>query len=98
MSGIPLMPLGHNLSNGTGVVHRQRERACVRRMYAARVEGRKSSVMVAMYQGNGAEEARCILFSRYSLLTTFAGMTAGYCEIYVGSASVMQPLHRFLAR
>jgi hypothetical protein len=45
----------------TGVV----ERAVVRRVYSARVEGRKSKFTVAMYQGNGAEEVCCILFSPY---------------------------------
>ncbi|KAJ7229320.1 hypothetical protein B0H12DRAFT_232269 [Mycena haematopus] len=34
----------------------QRERARIRRIYSARVKGRKSSVTVAMYQGSGADE------------------------------------------
>jgi hypothetical protein len=45
------------LDNKTGVVgyhHLQRTR--VRRVYSARVDGRKSGVTVAMYQGHGAEE------------------------------------------
>ncbi|KAF7326760.1 hypothetical protein MVEN_02595000 [Mycena venus] len=41
---------------GTGVTDLQRERAYVRRVYSASVEGRKSRVTVAMYQGDGAEE------------------------------------------
>ncbi|KAJ7227982.1 hypothetical protein B0H12DRAFT_1328542 [Mycena haematopus] len=42
------------LNSYTGVV--DRERACNGRVYSARVEGRKSTLTVAMYQGNGAEE------------------------------------------
>ncbi|KAF7350111.1 hypothetical protein MVEN_01313200 [Mycena venus] len=41
---------------GTGVVDLQRERAYVRRMYSARVEGRKLRVTVAVYQAGGAEQ------------------------------------------
>ncbi|KAJ7863402.1 hypothetical protein B0H13DRAFT_2565184 [Mycena leptocephala] len=45
------------LNNETGVVGRHHpERTRVRRMYSARVDGRKSGVTVAMYQGDGAEE------------------------------------------
>jgi hypothetical protein len=45
----------------TGVV----ERAVVRRVYSARVEGRKSKFTVAVYQWNGAEEVCCIPLSPY---------------------------------
>ncbi|KAF8181424.1 hypothetical protein K438DRAFT_1976146 [Mycena galopus ATCC 62051] len=62
--GVPsdfrMIPLGDidlqheiGVNKYTGV---QPERARVRRVYSARVEGRNSSVMVAMYQGDGAEE------------------------------------------
>ncbi|KAJ7679303.1 hypothetical protein DFH06DRAFT_1166274 [Mycena polygramma] len=34
----------------------QRERGCVRRVYSAKVDGRKSGTTVALYQGAGAEE------------------------------------------
>ncbi|KAJ7227978.1 hypothetical protein B0H12DRAFT_1148214 [Mycena haematopus] len=40
----------------TGAVNYDRHQARVRRMYSARVQGRKSALTVAMYQGNGAEE------------------------------------------
>ncbi|KAF8181418.1 hypothetical protein K438DRAFT_1841063 [Mycena galopus ATCC 62051] len=40
----------------TGVLNYQPERARVRRVYSARVDGRNSSVTVVMYQGTGAEE------------------------------------------
>jgi hypothetical protein len=45
------------LNNETGVVgcgHPERTR--VRRMYSAEIDGRKSGVTVAVYQGDGAEE------------------------------------------
>ncbi|KAJ7036910.1 hypothetical protein C8F04DRAFT_457136 [Mycena alexandri] len=35
---------------------RRRERNCVRRVYSATIDGRKSNVTVAVYQGEGAEE------------------------------------------
>ncbi|KAF7330676.1 hypothetical protein MSAN_02453000 [Mycena sanguinolenta] len=43
----------------TGVARSQRQRACVRRIHSAkaRIDGRRTRVTVAMYQGNGAEEA-----------------------------------------
>ncbi|KAF7377038.1 hypothetical protein MSAN_00121900 [Mycena sanguinolenta] len=41
----------------TGTAYsRPRERARVRRLYSAKVEGRKSTLTVAMYQGDGAEQ------------------------------------------
>ncbi|KAJ7866743.1 hypothetical protein B0H13DRAFT_1897876 [Mycena leptocephala] len=45
------------LNNETGVVGRHHpERTRVWRMYSAKIDGRKSGVTVAMYQGDGAEE------------------------------------------
>ncbi|KAJ7802927.1 hypothetical protein B0H13DRAFT_2495127 [Mycena leptocephala] len=45
------------LDNKTGVVGRNhRERTRVRRMYPAKIDGRKLGVTVAVYQGKGAEE------------------------------------------
>jgi hypothetical protein len=65
-----MIPLGDidlrheiQVDRNTGVVGRQRERVCVRRVYSAKVEGRKSNFTVAMYQGNGAEEVYWISFS-----------------------------------
>jgi hypothetical protein len=46
-----------SLNNKTGVVgchHPGRTRT--RRVYSAKIDGRKSGVTVAMYQGDGAEE------------------------------------------
>ncbi|KAJ7773835.1 hypothetical protein B0H16DRAFT_1763296 [Mycena metata] len=40
----------------TGVVGRRPERKCVRRVYSAKIDGRKSNVTVAVYQGDGAKE------------------------------------------
>ncbi len=48
----------HNLE-GFAVVGRQRERASVRRVYSARIDGRNAPTTVAIYQGRGAEEV-CI--------------------------------------
>ncbi|KAJ7809029.1 hypothetical protein B0H13DRAFT_1928141, partial [Mycena leptocephala] len=45
------------LDNEAGIVGcHHPERTRVRRMYSAKIDGRKSSVTVAMYQGDGAEE------------------------------------------
>ncbi|KAF7377026.1 hypothetical protein MSAN_00120700 [Mycena sanguinolenta] len=44
------------VDNSTGVLNYHRQRAHVRRLYSAKVEGRKSTLTVAMYQGHGAEE------------------------------------------
>jgi hypothetical protein len=40
----------------SGIVNHQRERACVRRVYSAKIQGQKSGMTVAMYEGDGAEE------------------------------------------
>jgi hypothetical protein len=62
-----MIPLGdidlqHEIQVDRGVVGRRRGRGCVRRVYSAKVEGRKSDFTVAMYQGNGAEEVYWISF------------------------------------
>ncbi|KAF7359899.1 hypothetical protein MVEN_00715600 [Mycena venus] len=44
------------LHRGSAVVGRRHERASVRRVYSARVDGRNTPMTVAMYQGCGAEE------------------------------------------
>jgi hypothetical protein len=63
MGDIDLLEEIH-LNNETGVVGYHRpERTRVRRLYSAKIDGRKSGVTVAIYQGKGAEEARHILFS-----------------------------------
>jgi hypothetical protein len=53
------------LERHSGVVDRQHDRQGVRRMYSAKIEGRDSSVTVAVYQGDGAEEVRCSMLLRY---------------------------------
>jgi hypothetical protein len=58
------------LNNETGVVGHHPERTRVRRMYSARVDGRRSGVTVAMYQGNGAEEVGSIVHPEIYVLIT----------------------------
>ncbi|KAJ6552726.1 hypothetical protein B0H19DRAFT_153732 [Mycena capillaripes] len=58
-SDFRMIPLGdvdlqHAISAGD--VDRNYERARVRKVYSARIDGRMSNMTVAMYQGNGAEE------------------------------------------
>jgi hypothetical protein len=67
MGDIDLLEEIH-LNNETGVVGRHHpERTCIRRMYSAKIDGRKSGVTVAIYQGEGAEEVCYILFSLYGM-------------------------------
>ncbi|KAF7352060.1 hypothetical protein MVEN_01168700 [Mycena venus] len=70
----------------TGFVNRrERERACVRRVYSAKIEGRMSNVTVAMYQGPDAKEewhqhiAQCIhpnMVQIYGAASSGAGIHA----------------------
>jgi hypothetical protein len=56
MGDIDLLEEIH-FKNETGVVGRHHpERTRVRRVYSAKIDGRKSGVTVAVYQGDGAEE------------------------------------------
>ncbi|KAF8193642.1 hypothetical protein K438DRAFT_1934827, partial [Mycena galopus ATCC 62051] len=62
-SDVRTFPLGDidlqheiQVDGDTGVVDWQGPRPRVRRIYSARIESRKSSTMVAIYQGDGAEE------------------------------------------
>ncbi|KAJ7111774.1 hypothetical protein C8R44DRAFT_985271 [Mycena epipterygia] len=57
-----------HLDAQTGVVERSRGRVCVRRMYSAKIEGRKSNMTVALYQGDNAEEEWREAISKYSWL------------------------------
>jgi hypothetical protein len=50
---------------GANVVHRKNGGNSVRRMYTARVEGCKSNMTVALYQGNGAEDVCFLLCCVY---------------------------------
>jgi hypothetical protein len=52
-----------NLKCHSGVVDRRHVHG-VRRVYTANIEGRRSSATVAIYQGDGAEEVRCIMLLR----------------------------------
>jgi hypothetical protein len=54
-----------------GIADFQRDRPRVRRVYTAKIEGRKSDVTVAVYQGEGAQEVHFILFSLYSLINLY---------------------------
>ncbi|KAJ7168969.1 hypothetical protein C8R46DRAFT_1092955 [Mycena filopes] len=58
-----MIPLGDidlqqqlSVESGSGIIGRRRERRCIRRVYSANIDGRRSNVTVAMYQGDGAEE------------------------------------------
>ncbi|KAF8214555.1 hypothetical protein K438DRAFT_1955603 [Mycena galopus ATCC 62051] len=44
------------LDKNTGIVEHSHEKLRVRRVYSAKVEGRESTMTVAMYQGHGAED------------------------------------------
>jgi hypothetical protein len=47
--------------NGMGIADYQPGRPRVRRVYTAKIEGRKSDVTVAIYQGEGAQEVCYII-------------------------------------
>jgi hypothetical protein len=58
-----MIPLGDidlqhelRLNKGSAVVDRRCDRASVRRVYSARIDGRNAPMTVAIYQGRGAEE------------------------------------------
>jgi hypothetical protein len=56
MGDIDLLEEIH-MNNETGIVGcHHPERTRVRRVYSAKIDGRKSGVTVAIYQGDGAEE------------------------------------------
>ncbi|KAF7340602.1 hypothetical protein MSAN_02131700 [Mycena sanguinolenta] len=44
------------LDNSTAAVDHRHKQARVRRLYSAKIEGRKSTLTVAMYRGNEAEQ------------------------------------------
>jgi hypothetical protein len=57
------------VDNEKGVVGRHHpERTCARRVYSAKIDGRKSGMTVAMYQGEGAEEVNSMSLSEMNLL------------------------------
>ncbi|KAF7345765.1 hypothetical protein MVEN_01597100 [Mycena venus] len=62
-SDVRILPMGDidlqheiHLNNVTGVVDCRNKRASVRRVYSAKLDGRQSTVTVAMYEGHDAEE------------------------------------------
>ncbi|KAJ7509113.1 hypothetical protein B0H11DRAFT_1363248 [Mycena galericulata] len=66
---IPLgdVDLRHEIRmDASGVVHWQGARACARKMYSARVEGKQSDMTVAVYQGENAEEKWKLELAKYS--------------------------------
>jgi hypothetical protein len=63
MGDIDLLEEIH-FDNDTGVVGRPYpERTRVRRVYSAKIDGRRSDVTVAIYQGEGAEEVSSFVLS-----------------------------------
>ncbi|KAF8181350.1 hypothetical protein K438DRAFT_1182355 [Mycena galopus ATCC 62051] len=69
-SAFRIIPLGdiylrHEIQEIQGIVYRQREQGCVRRVYSAKVEGRKSSMTVVMYQGAGTEDEWRVDLAKY---------------------------------
>jgi hypothetical protein len=54
-----------HLDNDSSVVGCHPEWTHIRRVYSARIDGRKAGVTAAMYQGDGAEEARFIVRLRH---------------------------------
>ncbi|KAJ7107475.1 hypothetical protein C8R44DRAFT_857994 [Mycena epipterygia] len=57
-----------HLNNRSGVVHRQRGRAMVHRMYSAKIDGREGEMTVSVYEGETAEEEWRQEISKYSRL------------------------------
>lgn len=67
-SDFRMIPLGDidlhreiRLEGHFGVVGPRHERPRVRRVYSAKIDGRKPKATVAVYQGEGAEEVRRIV-------------------------------------
>jgi hypothetical protein len=50
------------VSSASGVVHKRRVRGPVRRVYTGKIDGRKSDMTIALYQGINAEQVRYIPF------------------------------------
>jgi hypothetical protein len=53
-----------NLNRKTGVVERQRR--CIRSVYTARIDRRKSEMTVVLYHGDKAEEVGFLLYAPQS--------------------------------
>jgi hypothetical protein len=63
-------PTARNTVEQHGYCRSRRQRPRVRRVYTAKIAGRKSDVTVAVYQGEGAQEVclYILFFSRCSLI------------------------------
>jgi hypothetical protein len=62
------------------------DRPRVRRVYTAKIEGRKSEATVAVYQGEGAHEVSYIYYSPlYTDYATISGMAGGHGTLLPGS-------------
>jgi hypothetical protein len=71
MGDIDLLEEIH-FDNDTGVVGPHHpERTRVRRVYSAKIDGRKSGVTVAVYQGEGAEDVGSIVCPEVYVLITY---------------------------
>ncbi|KAJ6459474.1 hypothetical protein C8R47DRAFT_1226611 [Mycena vitilis] len=81
----------------------QRERACVKRMYSAKVDGRKSRTTVALYQGDGAEEewrqdiAKYMSCRHPNIIQICGAATSGNIHAALFHSDLV-PLSRFTAR
>lgn len=71
------------LHEGSGVVYRQSVRQSLRRIYSARINGRKADMTVAVYQGNHAEKVclNSLEFRQFPSYCFALAMAAGYYRI-----------------
>ncbi|KAF7377015.1 hypothetical protein MSAN_00119500 [Mycena sanguinolenta] len=98
---IPLadIDLRHEIrwNNSTVVVDHRCKQTRVRRLYSAEVEGRKSTLTVAIYQGDDAEQVHGILLSACgSLQINCVGMAERSYKLYVHAASFLIATLSFL--
>ncbi|KAJ7714795.1 hypothetical protein B0H16DRAFT_1898970 [Mycena metata] len=91
------------VNKNSGVVGRRRGRNCVRRVYSAEVDGRKSNVTVVVYQGNGAEsdwkrDAETYMSVRHpNIIQMCGGASYGNIHATVFHGDLI-PLQAFLAQ
>ncbi|KAJ6484698.1 hypothetical protein C8R45DRAFT_290416 [Mycena sanguinolenta] len=96
-SDFRMIPLGDidlqreiRLDVGLGVLDRRRERACIRRVYSAKVEGKTSEMTVTTYQGDTAEEEWTQGVSILSSLRYHAALDSGSCRLNLAGAQASQ--------
>ncbi|KAJ7168977.1 hypothetical protein C8R46DRAFT_1092981 [Mycena filopes] len=105
-----MIPLGDidlqyqlSVQSGSGRIGRRRGRRGVRRVYSANIGGRQSSVTVAMYQGDGAEEDWREEIERYmavrhpNIVQVCAGARCGNIHATVFHGDLV-PLKQYMAR